>query len=274
MKPVELFHVGPQKSGTTWVYRCLLEHPDVACPPRDSVHFFDMFWARGRDWYASHWRTAAPEQKLFDPTPSYLRSPWVAERIAEENPAARIALCLRDPIERAFSHYWHEKKKRHFDFAFDEVLVNYDLFASWVETGFYARHIERLLAHFPREQLLAQRFDHLQANPESFLAELLDFFSLAKHQPSVLARRVNVAGPRADPLSRGLHLAGRVLERAGLPIRPIPLLSGQAEYRAGIEPAVRAALLEIFEPETRRLERLLDLDLTVWRGSDPEGSGE
>ena len=43
MKPVDIFHIGPQKTATTWVYRCMSEHPELAGPPRDTIHYFDMY---------------------------------------------------------------------------------------------------------------------------------------------------------------------------------------------------------------------------------------
>jgi hypothetical protein len=266
MKRVELFHIGPQKAGTTWVYRCLREHPGVACAPRDSVHYFDMFYGRGRDWYASHWRHADDGQKLFDATPSYIRSPWAPQRIAHENPEARIVLCLRDPIERAFSHFWHEKKKRRFEFRFEEVLENYDLFSSWIEPGFYAEHIERYLEHFPREQILCQRFEHLGENPGGFLDELLGFLGVeGAFRPSVLRRRINAAGPRRDPWNRGLHAGGQVLQRLGLPAPRMAWLTGKAEHSRGIVPELRSELAALCEPEIRRVEALLGLELSAWR---------
>ena len=80
--------------------------------------------------------------------------------IPEENRAAKIIVCLRNPVERAFSHFWHERKKKKYNFDFSEVLRTYDLFSSLLEPGFYAEHIERFLGYFPREQILCQLFDH------------------------------------------------------------------------------------------------------------------
>src|SRR5690606_27558532 len=187
MKPVEIFHIGPQKSATTWIYRCLQEHPQVAAPPKDSIHYFDMFYAFGRSWYETFFANARPDQKLFDPTPSYIRAAQAPARIAKENPGARIVVSLRDPIERAFSHYWHMKKNRVITFEFSDVLDNYDLFSSWIEPGFYAEHIERYLEFFPREQILCQRFDDLERDPRLFLDQLLVFYGLdTNFTPSVL----------------------------------------------------------------------------------------
>jgi hypothetical protein len=279
VKPVELFHIGPQKAASSWVYRCLSEHPRIACPPRDTIHYFDMFYAKGRDWYATFFEAAGDDQMLFDPTYTYIRSPWAPERIARENPAARIVLCLRNPIERAFSHYWHERKKRVIHYEFPEVLGNYDLFASWVEPGFYAAHLKRYLEHFPRGQILCQRFEQLETDPPGFLRELLDFAGVdPDFEPTLLHERVAPAGAerrllhpgyylfRSQRLLRRLGIAPRTLERIQ---RRVPGLRWHAAYDAGVAPDLHAALLEICEPEIRELEKLLDRDLSGWHRRRP-----
>jgi len=242
VKPVEIFHVGPQESGTRWIYRCLAEHPEVACPPADSIHYFDMHFARGREWYTSHFLEAREGQKLFDPTPSYLRSPWAPRRIAQENPRARIALCLRNPIDRAFSHYRRGEAKR----RFDDVLSVYDCYANWLEPGMYAEHVERLLEHFPPEQLLCQTYDRLERDPRGFLDELFCFLSIdASFTPPVLNRRADGIMPRSRSAFGWLKSAAGIGD--------------------GISSELRDRLEEICEPEIARLERLLEIDLDEWR---------
>lgn len=266
MRPVDVFHIGPQKSGTTWLYRALVEHPQIACPPKDSIHYFDMFYARGRSWYEKHFEEARDDQLLFDPTPSYIRSPWAAERIAEENLRAKIILCLRNPVERAFSHYWHEKKKKKIAFSFSEALTNYDLFSSWLETGFYARHIERYLDFFPREQLLTQRFEVLGENPAAFLREALEFIGIdAEFQPGNLNKKVNAAGARRDLWNRGKAVFYKMSPAFWKKVGLEGFMSGKDEYLRGVLDEDRARLLEIFAPETERLEALTGLDLSAWK---------
>lgn len=271
MRPVDIIHLGPPKSGTTWIYRCLSEQPEIAVPPRDSIHYFDMHFARGEAWYAEHFAGARDDQKRFDPTPSYLRSPWAPRRIAEHNPAARLAVCLRHPIDRAFSHYWHEKKKRRFDYEFDEVLRNYDLFASWLETGFYAEHLTRYLEHFPREQLLVQRFEDLSADPHGFLRRLLEHYGVdPAFLPDVLHERVNAAGANHTVVGMGLHSVQRAMSLVGLQrgaeaLRRSPALSGRGEYVRGVSDELRRDLAAMCAPEIERLESLLNIDLTEWR---------
>lgn len=272
MRPVDVFHIGPQKAATTWAYFCLREHPEIAAPERDTIHYFDMHYARGRGWYESWFRHAEPGQKLFDPSYTYIRSPWAAERIAKENPDAKIVLCMREPIERAFSHYWHEKKQGRTSYEFGDILKVYDLYSSWLEPGFYAKHIRRYLDHFPREQLLCLLFDDLAADPRAFYRQITEFIGVdPEHEPSVLQDKINVAGPRMVYWSLAMNRAQLALERLGL-VRPLQkfgvargLLSGKSEYLQGIPEDLREALAEICEPEIAELERLLDLDLSGWR---------
>jgi hypothetical protein len=275
MRPVDFFHIGPQKAATTWVYHCLREHPQIATSPAPEIHYFDMFYARGREWYARFFEAARPDQILFDPTYTYIRSPLAPSRIATENPAARMALCLRDPIERAFSHYWHERKKGVIRYEFADVVKNYDLFATWLEPGFYAQHLARYLEHFPREQILCQRYEHLRENPRAYLDELLAFAGVEQgFEPSVLHKEVNPAGPSHSFTNPGYYLAHsrRFLERVGVPRSAIeaarariPALRGRAEYERGVAPELRRTLLGLIEPEIAALEELLGDDFSAWR---------
>jgi hypothetical protein len=280
MRPVDLFHIGPQKAGTTWVYACLREHPDVVLPSRDSIHYFDIGYHRGRDWYAGHFPDHSPGRVLIDPTPSYLRCPNAPARIAKENPKAKIIVCLRHPIERAFSHYWHEKKKHRFNFRFEEVLENYDLWSNWVESGFYSRFLQRYLDHFPREQILCQLFDDLSLDTRAFLDAILEFGGLERgFTPSVLDVKVNPAlasetqaKVEARKLLASVGLIGTAIKVKGA-LRSVGLV-GDADRSSGgerierlidVDPAVRAELRLACTPEIERVERLMGVDLSTWR---------
>lgn len=287
---VKLYHIGPQKSGTTWVYKCLSEHPGVAVPKSDSIHYFDIHYHKGRDWFYSHFDAAHQDCLLLDPTPSYLRSPLAPERIAREAGDARIALTMRHPLSRAFSHYWHEKKKGRFNFEFGECLKNYDLFANWIEPGFYSRHIERYMEHFSQDQILPQLYDTLEADPSAFLGTLVDFYGMeGEFSPSVLNERINVARPAESRILRATEdsvkrMGKRVLQTVGmgrtvpharrLLTRPRAVEKGKdisrgrapkMEYLTDQPPAILDDLMALCLPEIERLERTLGIDLEVWR---------
>lgn len=277
-KAVEIFHVGPQKTATTWVFQCLREHPEIIAPHADAIHYFSMFYHRGRAWYLDQFPDGPSAGKLYDPTPNYFRSPEVPARIYRENPEAKIIVCLRHPVERAFSHYWHEKKKGRFNFRFEEVLENYDLFTNWLEPGFYSTHLTRIYDFFPKSQVLIQFFDDLETDPAAFLKELLEFLEIdAGFQPSVLGRKVNAARPpqtvpanlkrRMAASARALGLEGMVrLAKKGAAGAGFHGQGAAAvESMAEVDRSVRRELEAIFDPEYDRLEALLGRSFQAWR---------
>ncbi|MCS3826457.1 hypothetical protein GGP85_001910 [Salinibacter ruber] len=260
------------------------EHPDVAVPKSDTIHYYDMFYARGEEWYEKHFDHAEKGQILYDPTTTYIRSPWAPRRIAKENPDAKIMLCLRDPIDRAFSHYWHEKKKGKISFEFEEVLENYDLYSSWIEPGFYAEHIERYLQYFDHEQFLFLRFEELKDDPKAFLTRILRFAGVNEDfETWWLQKESNEAGGRRtffnrvwrklkkvvaqseiESVVRGLGLddGARYLEERSV---LGSLLKDKSEYESGIDPELHMQLRDLSEPEIQRLEKLLDIKLDAWK---------
>ena len=109
--------IGAQKSGTSSLYRYLAQHPQVRECVLKEVHYFDGgledgidTYALGPSWYRSHFplkREMTPGLQTFEASPLYLLHPLVAERIAGLMPQAKLVAMLRDPTERALSHYFH-----------------------------------------------------------------------------------------------------------------------------------------------------------------------
>ena len=101
--------IGTQKGGTSYFYRLLTEHPLVSRAAAKELHFFDNKFAEGVRWY----RRCFSEGKLVDgqrtitgeASPSYLFDPQVPERMARIVPNARLIALLRNPVDRAYSHY-------------------------------------------------------------------------------------------------------------------------------------------------------------------------
>lgn len=273
---IDIFHVGPPKTATTWVYQCMKEHPEVAVTAQDTVHFYDIFYNYGKDWYLQQFLNDTPGMKRLDATPSYIQSAQAIERLTRDNPQARFIVGLRDPVERAFSHYWHLKKKGEINYRFEQVLDNYTLFSLWLEPGLFSYNLRVLMQVIPRDHIHVMRYEQLERDPAGTLQSLFRFCGIDENfVPSVLNRRVNVAGPRQTlmrrigyKLSKGLF--GARADQGGHGIAA--LLSGKKEYFEGITPNLQRKMAVICEPEIVELERLLEVDLSVWRqqGKDEE----
>ena len=197
---------GVQKGGTTALYDYLADYPDVALSRVKEVHFFDdetRDWSRP-DYGAYHAGFEAPGGRpCGEATPIYLYWPNALERIAAYNPAMRLVVTLRDPVERAWSH-WRMEYARGAElqpFAWCIRQGRQRLFASepwgfhrefsYVERGFYAEQLARLFEIFPREQALVIRAEDLRADPGPVLNQVRRFIGLAEAPPPP-AREVHV----------------------------------------------------------------------------------
>src|SRR5438876_8544631 len=197
--------IGAQKAGTTALYAYVRRHPGVTGPPWKEVSFFDRHYRRGERWYRGNFPSAllARGKLVGEASPSYVFHPLAPERVAALVPAARLIVLLRDPVDRALSHYHHEVALGREPLSFEEALARepdrtrgevermlgdpaYFSEAWWNHTyvarGLYAEQLERWFAVFPREQLLVLTTDELGSQPAQTYARVLDFLGASAHE--------------------------------------------------------------------------------------------
>jgi hypothetical protein len=244
----------------------------------DAVHYFDIFYHHGPDWLERQFDGPKRGRVRIEMTQSYSRSEIALERIALNRPTKGVVICLRDPIDRAFSHYWHEKKKKRFDYSFREILENYDLWSDWVEPGRYAPTIQRCIKLFGREHVLVQFFDDLVADPVGYYSEFCEFCGLRSDiEPSVANTKINTASPQLSISRRRIRTKIRqAVNRVGLGAVPknikpalerTPLLGtygGDKESLAGVESSVISELIDALKDDVYETGRLVDKDLSHW----------
>jgi hypothetical protein len=203
---VSFLLAGVQKGGTTALHHYLAEYRDVALGQPKEIHFFDdeaIDW-RAPDYEAYHAHfPPADGRSCGEATPIYLYWPKSLERIAAYNPAMQLIVMLRDPVERAWSHWrmeyargaermpfaWCVREGRHRQF--DATPWGFHREFSYVERGFYGEQLERLFGLFPREQVLVLRTEALRRNPAPILGEVRRFLGLAE-APDPAAREIHV----------------------------------------------------------------------------------
>ncbi|MQA03052.1 MAG: sulfotransferase [Streptosporangiales bacterium] len=114
--------VGAQRAGTTSLHRTLLQHPAILGPlHKKGVHYFDVSYPQGGDWYQGHFPLRASVRRLaqrvgvppiaIESSPYYMFHPLAATRFARDLPGVRVVVMLRDPIARAYSAYTHERAR-------------------------------------------------------------------------------------------------------------------------------------------------------------------
>ncbi len=223
--------VGAKRGGTTSLYNYLLEHPSVAplFPGRQrikGVRYFDSEFSRGPRWYRSHFpvelggrfiaRPQVPHPVAGEASPYYLFHPLAAQRLAQEIPDMRIIISLRDPVERAYSHYKervrHDAEPLSFEDALEaeaglrgetERLVNDPSYHSkehedhsYVAQGRYLDMLPRWFELFPREQFHIVASEDFYADPGRVVNEIWSFLGLPPG--SLRSRKRHNYVPAAD----------------------------------------------------------------------------
>jgi len=297
------FLLGAPKCGTTSLAFYLGQHPDVCFSEPKEPTFFEAEYEKGlahyRARYFAGWRgeRAAGEGRVW-----HLYLPFVAPRIRESFPDARLLAILRDPVERAHSHWWHRHSRGQETLSFEDAVARdrariergetfegEDGERRWraglyresftsrlrvlLDPGFYAEQLERYLRLFPQEQLKVLLYEDLAADPTGLLRDVYAFVGVdPDHRVSDVSERNvgrdRVRGPMARRLSFGAralglrHLVPTALRR-GARAR---LLPEREARRPPLRDATRGELVSFFEPHTARLEALLGRDLASWRG--------
>ncbi|HDZ74551.1 MAG TPA: hypothetical protein ENH55_17655 [Aurantimonas coralicida] len=233
MVTANLFIVGVQKGGTTTLYEQMRRHPDIAFGDEKELHILDdeeLFTRHDVDLAAAYSRrfaaetqTDAPPRYFCDGTPIYSYWPNSLERLKAYNPDAKLIFLLRDPVERAFSHWRMEYARGLESLSFPEAIregrlrVYSDPTApghhrvySYVERGFYGRQFRRILDLFPREQVLVLDNRELRQDQAGTLGKIWSFLELPAPEAAPAQIEANAApsfnyGYQPDPRD-GRHL--------------------------------------------------------------------
>jgi hypothetical protein len=237
--------IGAQRSGTTSLFNYLVRHPAVLPPLGKEIHYFDLHFARGVRWYRGRFPYAYRLRggaMTLDASPYYLLHPRAPERAARLLPDVKLVALLRNPVDRAFSHYQHEVRDGRERLSFAEAIeqevgrlageeerlrdepdyysFNHHRY-SYARRGLYLEQLARWAAHFPRGQLLVLQSEALFRDPAATVARVQVFLGLAPHRSG-----------RYEPFYQG-------------------------NYDRGMPPELRRRLMEHFEPHNRELYRWL-----------------
>ncbi len=247
--PPEVVVVGAQRCGTTTLFRLLSDHPDVMRPSfSKGIGFFDLEYRRGMRWYRAHFPLRRPawlfgrraRRLTFESSGYYCYHPLAAERIARDLPGVRVVMLVRDPVERAWSAYKHERARGFEDLDFEEALDR--------EPERLSGEVERL-----RTEPGYRSFEHRH---HSYLARGRYFEQVTRLQAALGSDRVRVVDAGRffeDPAAEFTELT----EWLGLPGHPPESVDRWNARPGDLEPALRRRLEEYFAPHDRALAGLV-----------------
>jgi len=278
MNPIAI-GLGVHKCGTSWLYHMLDVHPEIHLLQRDT-HFFskESEFEKGIDFYRKQLVFTDSGQSLaLEMSNDYLSSRVAIERIKEHFPSAKLICCLRNPIDRAFSHYKQDfKTGATREQIFEAALRKNPRF---IERGYYAEDLRYLLTLFPKEQIKVLFFDDIIKAPSTLLADLWSFLEIEQmnFNGDFVAQKINAARvPKSILIEQWQNHAYHKLQRSALGRRvwewARSLGLGKAVHffnRGGEEPmqmsdALRQELQNTFQEDIATVFDLLERDDLVW----------
>ncbi len=251
--------IGTQRGGTTSLYAYLGQHPQITPAVRKEVHFFDNNFQKGVNWYRTQFPFSIEKsiaknigkQNFItgEASPYYLFHPHAPERVAKIVPDAKLIVLLRNPIDRAYSHYYHEVELGHEQLSFEEALAQEEARTheesahiatdqqycsynhqhyTYLSRGIYAEQLQRWLNLFPREQVLVIKSEDFYADPDSILQQTLTFL------------KISTVGKK--------------------PLQWYKQYNHSIYKQAKMEPHIRKRLIAYFAPHNDSLYKLLERD--------------
>jgi len=294
----DFFVVGAARSGTTTLYYLLSQHPDIFLPDVKEPGFF-AFAGKSPEYsdpslQRYHWRLedylalyeqADPHQILGDFSTVYLYEyePTISNLIDfynEQSKNIKILIILRNPIERAYSHFSSLVRSGIEDLTFEKAIDPLTLKArrsirwdfDYIEYGYYYKRVKAFMDSFPMTSVLL--YDDLKQDSARFLNEVLTFLEVKSRViPSQHTfMRANTSGiPKVywrllfgdDPVKRFLKktLPKRIILKLKVARERI---SAGVTSKSSMSPQMRRKLAEIYKEDIESLQELIGRDLSGW----------
>ncbi len=304
------FIVGAAKSGTTSLYEYLKLHPEVYMAPIKETHHFStdidntkfrpnyarslnkdlskwlegdlsegIFHAFVSDWnqYVQLFKNVKGEKAIGEVTNSYLYSSSAAKNIKAKFPDAKIIMMLRNPADRAFSHYLMDLR---IDYETEDFMsaVKKDMARDpkgwgisnmYIEIGQYYEQVKRFMDVFPKEQLRIYLFDDFVKNPEATMKDIFCFLGVSETTSIDFSKKYNPSFIPKNRLVSKLNTQKRVKDW----LKSVLPKSVKSKFKKTfytdkdlpkLKPDERKFLQGIFREDIRKLSQLIGRDLTKW----------
>ena len=200
--------IGAQKAGTSSLFHYLSQHPDIDLPSNKELHFFDIQYKNGIEWYSALF----PKKRFLsrkitgEASPYYLFHPLAAERVHAHYPSIKLIILLRNPIDRAYSHFQMERNRGiepelHFIRAVEleneriadeeerikcgkinssDNFRNY----SYIRRGLYGKQIALWLQYFLPRQILFIKSEDFFSDTNIYLERIQNFLGVSYAPPA------------------------------------------------------------------------------------------
>ena len=284
---VDFFIVGAPKAGTTSLYHYLSEHPQVEMSSQKepdyisdkAIHEQGMYYAKNRVDTLDKYESLFVEKESVvygEASVSYLFYENVAEDIKKYNPNAKIIIMLRDPIERAFSHYLMDYRLGLISDSFENVLAkiskhkNAHLFyQQYIEVSKYAKQIQRYLDFFKKENILFIDYEDFKKNVSKTVDQVYNFLNISSEFVADINTKHNTFIMPKNKIIRLIY-SFVFLRKILIFLFPVYLVKNisvllfKSDKKPELLKETRSLLSIIFNDDIKKMEEVLAKNYSKW----------
>lgn len=269
---------GAQKAGTTTLYHILKQHPNVYVSEYKELYYFcwDNYYKKGIKWYLKHFKSYNQEKYIADITPDYLPFLKTADRINKTlNDEVKFIVMLRNPVQRAYSHYLMKHREGKIRKSFNDVIFaeyKTEKESSLLHGGMYYEQLKHYLKYYPLSNFHFILLDDLKNNFDKVVKELFSFLDLETILITQEKKYNTNFQPRRPLLFKLIKL---IPNRLKIKIKKTTnfsseknitrLLVGEKDSeKQNIDKELYNKLVTFYQKDIIQLEKLIGRDLSKW----------
>ena len=282
----DFFIVGAPKAGTTSLYYYLEQHPDIFMSPVKEPNYFSFTEIEKQNLYytekgISNWedyvalfRNSSGKKARGEASVSYLFYPGVAKNIFNKIPEARIIIMLRNPIDRAFSHYEMDYRLGYVKSSFSEIVFDKNKnhlrqmqFQQYVLLGNYAEQVNRYFEVFGKKNVFVVLFDDFKTDAEGVIKKLYKFLQVNPDFENDTEEKHNISEQPRNKLLLALYRT-KAIRKLMRKLFPASIIAGVKKIlmtkKKSRNPEVVSFLRNYYMPGIIELENILNRNLKNW----------
>ncbi len=271
MEPNFIF-IGPDKSGSSWLYNIFRSHPEIFVPEIKDIYYFDRYYSRGEEWYLSFFNDAPVNTKACgELSHDYLFSLNAVERIKKDFPNIKIFTILRNPIDKIWSHYLFLIRSGITKDPFEKAINE---FPELITKSLYYENLKNYYNLFPSEQIGIFLFDDFKKDNKNFAKQIFSFLNVNYIEDLPYEKIVLKASkPRLFLVAKTAKITANMFRKLGFekPLGKIKansfiqfLLYKPYENKPEMDNETVELLKNIFNEDIEKTSRLIKKDLSCW----------
>ncbi len=289
---IDFIGIGAARSGTTWLYNALSQHPDICLSQPKEINYFNeidrsnIIDGKGEclnksnskplSWYLRHFNHCAANSVKGEFSITYLTDEKAPALIKKSFPDIKLLVNLRNPAERIYSSYWQKKAYLKKESRSFEQTIRSDKYI--IDACLYYKHLSRYLQFFGRDQIHINLFEDIDKNPKTVLSDTFTFLGVNARVGIELDKIYKNPAKKSTigSMAKLMGLFSKFLisinksnllkysQKLGLKKFALNINTKPFKYPA-ISPETRKYIIEIIQDDLAELEKLLGKNLSHWK---------